>query len=294
MFSRLLKTIGFAVAVVLLTTNTVIAQKVKQPKITDVAWEKPFEPFRIAGNLYYVGTYDLACYLITTTQGNILINTGVASSGKQIENNIKKLGFNLADTKILLTTQAHFDHNGAMAFIKNKTHARFMADEADAEVLKDGGRSDYAFGGKDCLFAPVKPDVLLHNSDTIKLGDMQLILLHHPGHTKGSCSFLFTVKDEKRSWKVLIANMPSIVTDKRFADISNYPNIATDYGYTLNAMKNIKFDLWLASHASQFNLHGKRQPGDAYNPSAFIDQAGYDAAINELQKKYDKKLSEDK
>jgi metallo-beta-lactamase class B len=292
MHLRLFKIITFAL--IAFAANATNAQKVKQPKITDTTWEKPYVPFRIAGNLYYVGSYDLGSYLIVTSQGNVLINTGVASSGKQIEKNIKKLGFKPADTKILLTTQAHYDHMGAMAFIKNKTHAKMMVDEGDAQVLKDGGRSDYAFGRKDCLFEPVKPDVLLHNGDTVSLGGMQITMLHHPGHTKGSCSFLFTVKDERRSWKVLIANMPSIVIDKPFKDVTNYPNIASDYGYTLKAMKNIKFDIWLASHASQFKLQSKHKPGDAYNPSAFVDQAGYDQAINGYQQTYDEKLKEDK
>ena len=91
------------------------AQKVTEPTDTPADWSKPYPPFRIAGNLYYVGTYDLGCYLITTSKGNILINTGLANSEKIIENNIKELGLKLADTKILLTTQAHFDHMGAMA-----------------------------------------------------------------------------------------------------------------------------------------------------------------------------------
>ncbi len=290
MHLRLFKIIIFAL--IAFAANATNAQKVEQPKITDTTWEKPYEPFRIAGNLYYVGSYDLGSYLISTSEGNILINTGVAGSGKQIENNIKKLGFKPADTKILLTTQAHFDHMGAMAFIKKKTRAKMMVDEGDAQVLKDGGRSDYAFGRKGCLFEPVKPDVLLHNGDTIKLGNMQIVMLHHPGHTKGSCSFLFTVKDEQRSWKVLIANMPSIVIDKPFKEVTNYPSISNDYGYTLEAMKNIKFDIWLASHASQFKLQSKHKPGDAYNPAAFADQAGYDKAINGYQQTYDEKLKE--
>jgi len=271
---------------------TVAAQKVQEPK-TDSAWTKSYRPFRIAGNLYYVGTYDLACYLIITTGGNILINTGLASSESQIKNNIESLGFKFSDIKILLTTQAHYDHMGAMAAIKKSTGAQLMVDEKDADVLATGGSSDYALGKYGTTFKPVKPDRLLYNNDTIKLGEKQLVILHHPGHTKGSCSFLFTVKDDQRSYRVLIANMPTIVTDKPFAAITTYPGIASDYAYTLKAMKNISFDIWLASHASQFELHNKRQPGDAYNPAAFIDQAGYDAALNDLQKQYDDKLKKD-
>ena len=279
-------------AILLFTSLTVAAQKVKEPK-TDSSWVRPYPPFRIAGNLYYVGTYDLACYLITTTKGNILINTGLASSATQIKNNIETLGFKFTDTKILLTTQAHYDHMGAMAAIKKGTGAQLMVDEKDADVLATGGSSDYALGKYGTSFKPVKPDRLLYNNDSIQIGNMQLVLLHHPGHTKGSCSFLFTVKDDQQSYRVLIANMPTIVTDKPFTAIPTYPSIAGDYAYTFHAMKNIPFDIWLASHASQFNLHDKHIPGDAYNPTAFIDQPGYDAALRDLQKQYDEKIKKD-
>ncbi|MFM2326340.1 MAG: subclass metallo-beta-lactamase [Bacteroidota bacterium] len=289
MFSYSLKNTALAIAISV-TALQVTAQKVKEPKAWSTEWAKPYQPFRIAGNLYYVGTYDLACYLITTAQGNILINTGLAASEKQIKNNIKALGFKFTDIKILLNTQAHYDHMGAMAAIKKKTGAQLMINEKDAAEVESGGSSDYALGGHGSSFIPAIPSRLLKDADTIKLGNMQLLMLHHPGHTKGSCSFLFTVTDEQQSYKVLIANMPTIVTDSSFTAIPNYPVIAADYAYTLNAMKNISFDIWLASHASQFKMHSKHQPSDGYNPAAFKDQAGYDAALNDLQKKYEEKM----
>ncbi len=115
------------------------AQKVHQLK-NQKDWSRPYEPFRIAGNLYYVGTYDLACYLITTPEGNILINTGLASSASQIKRNVEKLGFNFNDIKILLITHAHYDHVGALAAIKKMTGAKLMVNENDAPVLADGGK----------------------------------------------------------------------------------------------------------------------------------------------------------
>lgn len=271
---------------------TTFSQKVIEPKITNAEWTKPYQPFRIAGNLYYVGTYDLACFLITTSKGNILINTGLASSASMIKANIEALGFKFKDIKILLTMQAHYDHMGAMAAIQKQTGAQLMLDKKDSSVAADGGNSDYALGGDGSTYEPVKIDRLLQNGDTIQLGDMQLVMLHHPGHTQGSCSFLFTVKDEHKSYKVLLANLPTIVTGKKFTEIPSYPNIAEDYAYTLNAMKNLTFDLWFASHASQFNLHTKHKPGDAYNPAAFMDKVGYDSAINQLQEAYNKKVAE--
>ncbi|MGH2648683.1 MAG: subclass B3 metallo-beta-lactamase [Ginsengibacter sp.] len=270
---------------------TATAQQVTEPK-TREEWSRPYEPFRIAGNLYYVGTYDLACYLITTPHGNILINTGLSASVSQIKDNIEKLGFKFRDIKILLITHAHYDHVGALAAIKKMTGAQLMVNENDATVLADGGISDYALGVYGRTFAPVKADRLLHNNDTITLGNMHLLMLHHPGHTKGACSYLFDVKDDKRKYTVLIANMPSIIIDKKFSEVTAYPNIASDYAYTLANMKKLSFDIWVASHASQFNLHDKHKPGDNYNPAAFMDRAGYDVELNELQKQYDKKMED--
>lgn len=278
----------------LLSTGIVTnAQKVVEPNSQDhPEWTQAYAPFQIAGNLYYVGTADLACYLITTSQGNILINTGLASSATQIKSNIEKLGFKLSDTKILLTTQAHYDHMGAMAALKKLTGAKLMVDAGDAEVITTGGRNDYFFAGPNYVFEPVKVDRQLHNNDVVKLGNMQLTLLHHPGHTKGSCSFLFDVKDKTKTYRVLIANMPTIITEKHFDQIPAYPNIAADYAYTLKAMKGLKFDIWLASHASQFGLARKHKPGAKYNPAAFIDRAGYDTQLSALQKEFDKKIKE--
>lgn len=265
---------------------TVNAQTVQEPVASDAAWAKPYPPFRVAGDLYYVGTHDLACYLVATGQGHILINTGLASSLTQIENNLEQLGFRLTDIKLLLTTQAHFDHLGAMAAMKRKTGAPVWVNAPDAAAMADGGKSDYALGGPVASFEPVVADSLLHDGDTIRLGEATLVMLSHPGHTRGSCSFMLQTKDEKQSYQVLIANLPTIVTGKKFADLTTYPGIAKDYASTLASMKKLSFDLWVASHASQFALHRKRQPGDGYHPAAFSDKEGYKKAIADLEKQY--------
>lgn len=279
--------------VVIILSSGATAQKVIEPKAKS-DWSQPYEPFRIAGNLYYVGTYDLACYLITTPKGNILINTGLASSATMIKASIQTLGFKFADTKILLTSQAHYDHVGAMAAIKKLTGAILMVDEKDAAVLTSGGTADYELGQYGISFKPVTADRLLHDGDTISLGHTQIVMLHHPGHTKGSCSFIVTVNDDHRSYRVLIANMPTIITERPLGAILTYPDIVKDYTYTFGAMKNISFDIWLAAHAGQFNLHEKHKPGEAYNPAPFIDQPGYDTAIGDLQKQFELKLQGEK
>jgi metallo-beta-lactamase class B len=270
-----------------------LAQKVNEPRTGNAQWSQPYQPFRIVGNLYYVGTYDLACYLIVTPKGNILINTGLAASVSQISDNIQSLGFKLSDTKILLTTQAHYDHVAALAAIKQQSGAKMMANAKDADVLEDGGSSDYELRKYGVSFEPIKVDRRLQNGDTIKLGDTRLVMLHHPGHTKGSSSYLLNVKDERRTYRVLIVNMPSIITDRKFSDIAAYPEIAKDYEYTLEGMKRLSFDLWVSSHASQFNLHNKHKPGDAYTPEAFSDRKGYDQAVKDHEAQYLKKMADE-
>ncbi|HEY6902516.1 MAG TPA: subclass B3 metallo-beta-lactamase [Puia sp.] len=273
----------------ILASTQLSAQKLYAP-LSNPDWTKERQPFRIAGNLYYVGTFDLGIYLITTPKGHILINTGVPGSETAIRKHIEALGFKVSDIKILLTTQAHFDHVGAMAAMKRITGAQLMVHERDAPLLADGGNSDFDMGGKGPMFQPVKVDRLLHNGETVSLGNMQITVLHHPGHTKGSCSYLFTVKDEKRSYRVLIANMPSILDDTKFPGMPTYPEVGKDYAHTLDTMPKVQFDLFLASHAGQFDLDKKYKPGSGYHPEVFMDRPGYLAAIEDLHKAYLKRI----
>lgn len=269
------------------------AQVVNEPKNHPKEWSQSYEPFRIAGNLYYVGTYDLASYLIVTDKGNIILNTGLADSLPIIKKNIQKLGFKYRDTKILLFTQAHYDHLGAMADIKKETGAKLYVDGADAEVLKSGGKTDYEMGKYGVTFKPVIPDYILKDKGFVTLGTTKLTMLHHPGHTKGSCSFIFETRDNERNYKVLIANMPTIIIDKKFSEVAAYPEIEKDYQYTLSEMEKLDFDIWVASHASQFDLHKKRKPGNPYNPNVFMNKKEYLDQLKELEKDYLEKKSEE-
>jgi metallo-beta-lactamase class B len=266
------------------------SQTLVPPPIMQANWSDPYAPFRMAGNLYYVGTYDLACYLITTPEGHILINSGLAASVPMIREHIETLGFQLKDIKIMLATHAHYDHVAGFAEIKKLTGAKIMMNENDAPVLADGGQSDYVFGSKGPTFAAVKADVLLRKNDTIKFGGMKIVALHTPGHTKGATSFLFDVKDNSSTYKVLVANMPTVLDDTKLSGMPTYPDVAKQYAYTFDLMKNLQFDLFLASHAAQFKMHSKHKPGDAYNPKVFIDRKGYDAALDNLYQLYQRKL----
>lgn len=217
----------------------------------------------------------------------------MADSYSTIKRNIEKLGLNYKDIKILTLTQAHFDHMGAMAQIKKETGAKLYVDQKDAAELKSGGKSDHELGKYGVTFEPVNPDFLLKNKDKIKLGNTVLTLLHHPGHTKGSCSFLLETKDGNKIYKVLIANLPSIIIDHKFSDVKNYPTIQKDYAQTFEDMKKIDFDLWVASHASQFDLHKKLKEGDPYNPKLFMDKENYFKRLKNLEDDYLEKVKED-
>jgi len=279
----------------ILASPSIINAQTRAPlPFTDSTWSQPYEPFRIAGNLYYVGTYDLACYLVTTPQGHILINSGLEDSAPMIRKSVESLGFKFSDIKILLTNQAHYDHVGGLAAIKQATGAKMMINEADAQVLADGGQSDFIFGGKGAMFAGVEADRLLHNNDMVELGGTKLQVFHHPGHTKGSTSFLVDVRDDSRTWKVLLVNIPSILDMTRISGMPSYPNVGKDYQYTIQSLKKIQFDIWVAGHASQFQLHDKHKPGDAYNPGAFRDQEGFLASINAIDVQYKNRLKDEK
>ncbi len=258
-------------------------------------WSRPFEPFRIVGNVYWVGTYDLSSYLISSPQGHIVINTGLADSAAQIAGNIQKLGFKLNDVKILTATHAHWDHVAALAALKKLTGARMYMSAPDADVLESGGRSDFRWGDDpSARFDPVAVDQRLKDGDTISLGDNKLTLHIHAGHTKGSSSFTFTVNDGTRSYRVGIVNMGSINPGVRISGMPGFPDIGDAYARTFAAQKAMTLDIWLSSHASQFRLHDKHRPGDPYDPTRFIDPAGFRAAVEGLEKTYRQQLASER
>ncbi len=256
-------------------------------------WTRPFPAHRVVGNLYHVGTYDLACFLITTSDGNILINTGIDSSTPILRANIESLGFHLEDVKILLTMQAHWDHTAALAEIKKISGAKMWATDGDAPILEDGGMSDPHFGGK-VSFAPVKVDRRIKDGEVIELGETSLTVVSTPGHTTGSVSYTMKVREGGRDYDLVIANMGTINPGKRLVDKPTYPGVAKDFAETFRKQKALKCDIWVAAHGSQYGLHDKYKAGDAYDPKTFVDPAGFLAAIERLEKLYLEQLESER
>jgi metallo-beta-lactamase class B len=250
-------------------------------------WTRPFAPFRIVGNIYWVGSYDLSTYLITTPQGHILINTGVGDTAQKIKASVEQLGFAMRDVKILTATHGHWDHVAGVAELKKMTGATLVISELDKELLESGGKADFRWGDTpSARFAPVKVDRTFKDAETILLGGTILTAHHHPGHTKGATSFTTDVRENGKTYRVIIANLGSINPGVRVTGMPAYPGIEQDYARTFKAQKAMAIDIFLASHASQFGLHDKYKPGDAYTPDRFVDPAGFLAAVAELEKTY--------
>ncbi len=249
------------------------------------SWSKPLPAFRVVGNLYAVGGYDLSVYLVTSEAGHILINTGLEDSTSMIRANIESLGYRLEDVKILLTQQAHWDHTAALAEIKALTGAELWATADDAPLLEDGGFSDPQFGGRQ-TFRPVAVDRIIANGEVIRLGDTRLTVHEHPGHTAGAASYGMTVNENGRDYRVLIANLGTINEGKRLLNDPTYPGVADDFATTYRQQLAMAVDIWVAAHASQYGLHEKWQPGDDYDPERFVDPDGLRGAVAELQEVY--------
>ncbi|MGA7235699.1 MAG: subclass B3 metallo-beta-lactamase [Bryobacteraceae bacterium] len=238
------------------------------------AWKRPFPPHKIAGNLYYVGTEDLACFLFVTPAGDILVNTGLADSTPLMRESFRKLGFRLEDVKILLTMQAHYDHVAAMNEIRKITGAKVYITEPDSPVLEDGGKSD-PFLGPEYRFAPVKVDRRLKDGDVVSLGGTDLKVILTPGHTRGSVSYSTTLMDGGRKRSVLLANMNTVVMP--LVGNRKYPQIAEDYERAYATQRQLTPDIWVAAHASQYNMAEKMKAG------SFVDPQGYHQAIEHYQ-----------
>jgi metallo-beta-lactamase class B len=280
---------GFAV-------NAAMARQRVNVPITNKEWEQPFPGFKIVGNTYYVGTYDLGCYLIDTAAGLILVNSGAPGSYPLIKANIEALGFKTSDIKIITATHGHFDHVGDLAaFQKDAPGAKTYMSERDAPALESGGNLDYRRAeGRGIIYDPVKVDVRTRPGDHIKLGNTDMTVLQAYGHTLGATSFSFQVTDADKTYNVLIANMNGINAGVKLLGSPGYPTIVEDFKNTLAKQATYTPDIWVSSHAGQFNLHTVYKPGEAYNPARFGDLAAYKAKIAGYQAAYEKQLAEER
>ena len=258
-------------------------------------WTTPVTPFRIAGNLYYVGSRDLASYLIVTPAGDILINSNLQSSPPLIRHSVEQLGFHFSDIKILLISHAHSDHAGGSAAILKQTGAKYMVMDADVPLIQDGGRSDFAYGGHQ-LMPPAHVDRVLHDGDEVRLGGSTLVAHKTAGHTRGTTTWTMQVQDGGKTRDVVIVGGWSVLSEYRLVATAkqpaSYPGIAKDYAHTFDVLRSLPCDIFLGAHGLYFGMLGKLALVPKQGPSVWIDPQGYKSAVLEEQKDFEDKLAE--
>lgn len=242
-------------------------------------WDEPFPPHRIADGLYYVGSKGLATYLVTTTNGHILINSSFERTVPIIRGNVEKLGFKFADIKILLASHAHSDHVAGHALIKELTGARVEVMEGDAKVIASGGKGQYLYteGWKPCVV-----DRVLHDGDIVSLGEARLTARLTPGHTRGCTTWLMQARDEGKSLNVVIIGSPNVNPGYELVTNRDYPEIVDDYARTFRLLKSLPCDIFLGAHGNYYGMQAKYtrlQQNPKSHP--FVDPDGYKAYVED-------------
>ncbi|HEY6376484.1 MAG TPA: subclass B3 metallo-beta-lactamase [Edaphobacter sp.] len=252
---------------------------------------QPFPPHRVMGNVYYVGTKEYASYLITTPEGNILINSGPKEAVPLIRKSIETLGFKFSQVKILLISHAHWDHCAGSARIKELTGAKYMVMDADVPVVESGGKKDFQYGNDaDSWFQATKVDRVLHDGDEVRLGGVVLVAHLTPGHTKGCTTWTLKLADSGKMYNVVIVGSPNVNSGYKLVRNTLYPQITQDYERTFRVLKALPCDLFLGAHGAYYGMETKfgRLGKGTGNP--FIDPAGYKAYVSEREQTFEMEL----
>mgnify|MGYP001282069707 CR=1 FL=1 len=238
-------------------------------------WMEPFPPHKIAGNLYYVGSKDLASFLIATPEGHILINSSFEESVPLIRASIETLGFKFADVRILLISHAHSDHCAGSAVMIQETKAQYFVMEEDAASVESGGASKSRLTASYTRFPPAKVDRRLKDGDEIKLGGSTLVAHLTPGHTPGCTTWTMQIPEGGKILNAVIIGSPNVNPGYILVNNREYPTIATDYERTFRFLKEQSVDLFLGAHGGYYDMNTKyaRLGTSPVNP--FIDPDGY-------------------
>ena len=268
-------------AAVLACTIAVHTQQLGVPSTPNggqgsAAWMEPFPAFKIAGNLYYVGTKGLANYLITTPQGHILINSDFEPNVPMIRASVEQLGFKFTDVRILLISHAHNDHAAASDTIKKLTGAQYMVMDGDVPVVESGGEVDFHYGREVGMrYVPTKVDRVLHDGDQVRLGGTVLVAHLTPGHTKGCTTWTMTVQEGGKTYNVVILGSPNVNGGYKLVNNAGYPQIAADYEKMFRVLKSLPGDIYLGAHGDYFGLEAKYARMKDAGMAAFVDPEGY-------------------
>jgi len=252
-------------------------------------WSEPATPVHIAGNIYFVGTNELAMYLFPSPAGHILLDSGFEESVPVVKANVERLGYRFEDIKILLASHAHADHVGGHALVKKLTGARVVAMAEDAPLLRAGGGGPLAL---DMTWAPVVPDQVIHDGAVIELGGTKLVAHLTGGHTPGATTWTTTVQDAGRSLAVVFFSSATLFDEVPLKDNPAYSTIADDLTRSYAFWHAVPCDIFLAPHGSFFDLDAKRTRalrGETPNP--FIDPTGWKKLIDAQEAIFRRRLA---
>lgn len=260
----------------------------------DAGGQLSAEPFRIAGNLYYVGANDVASYLLTDSAGHVLIDGGYPGTAPLIKRSVEKLGFKMHDIRVLLNSHAHHDHAGGLAALKKMTGAALWVSEDDADVIETGG-DDPMMGVLRPLawigltsFPAVHVDHRFRDGTHVQVGRIDLLANVTPGHTRGCTSWSFDVLNgEHRRHVVEICSL-TLPPNLTLVHQEPYAGFRSEYETTLRRLRDMPVDIFLTPHAKDFGrwrkLQARRSGGDPVRP--FIDPAGYASHIEDAKRSY--------
>jgi metallo-beta-lactamase class B len=228
------------VAALLLALSTIVVAQ--GPRLFSREWyaqfsgpySQPVAPFRIVGNIYYVGALNLAAYLIATPQGHILIDTGMTEMHDAIVSSVEQLGFRMSDIRILLASHAHFDHIEGHALMQRRTGAQVMAMSGDAEALETGHDTS-ALGA--IGWEPVAVSRRLQDGDTVTLGETTLRAIRAPGHTQGATIWMTTVEDDGRRYQVALFTTTTPNPGVPLVNNPRHANVIDDTRKTVQKLK---------------------------------------------------------
>ena len=281
------------IAVMFLCLISLLIRDIRASAQNHPDWTAPFAPFHIAGNLYYVGSKGLANYLIVTPDGNILINSDLEANVPLIQDSIEKLGFHFKDTKILLISHAHWDHDAGSAKIKELTGAQYMVMDGDVPVVESGGKADFQYGNRpELLYRPAKVDRVVHDGDEVKLGGAVLVAHLTPGHTKGCTTWTMKVTEAGKSYDTVIVGSPNVNPGYKLVNNSTYPEIAQDYERMFRVLKSLPCDIFLGAHGGYFDMEGKYSRLKTGAVSPFVDPAGYRKFVTDKEQEFRTELAE--
>jgi metallo-beta-lactamase class B len=264
------------------------------------SWTTAIAPFQITDTLYYVGSEDLASYLVVTPKGNILINANLDRSPPQIRASVEKLGFHWGDTRILLNSQGHYDHAAGAAEVVRETHAKNMVMDGDVSVVETGGHTDFLSPSPNILpYAPVHVDRVLHDGDTVILGDVTLTAHKTAGHTRGCTTWTMRshVPGEPAGTmrNIVIIGGVSFWSEYHFVATPghpvSYPNIAQDFQHTFSELRALPCDVFLGAHGGYFDMLTKLKEYPQAGPRVFIDPAGYKEFVDGAHETFRKALN---